>query len=113
MVPGMPIVHSHLALARCQARAGAVTHFLGCSPSNPAVGTALSRFYKGAEGRDVGRSWVGRVVADAVLAAAWAADVGPAGGRSPVGGAVPAMTQMAESKRCLDATCSLWGRMRM
>lgn len=69
MAPGMTIAHSHLVLARYRARARAVTHFLGCSPSNPTVGRALITFYKGAEGKDAGRAMAGegagRVVADA------------------------------------------------
>lgn len=45
VAPGMTVAHSHLALAGCWAKAGAMTHLLGCSPSNPTVETALSTFF--------------------------------------------------------------------
>lgn len=72
-----------------------VTHFLGCSPSNPTVGTVLSKFYKGVEGRDAGRAmgWWWQWMQSQGTVAAWASDVVPASGRSPVGGAIPAMMQ--------------------
>lgn len=91
VAPGMMVAHSHLALAGCRANAGALTLLLGCSPSNPAVGTALSTFFLTRErkARMLGEAWREQMQYQGT-AAAWAADVGPVGGRSPVGGAVPA-----------------------
>lgn len=79
-----------------QGRGRTVTHFLGCSPSNPAVGIALSTFYKGAKDRDAERTmgwWWWWQMQSQGMVAAWAADVVPTSGRSPVGGAIHAMMQ--------------------
>lgn len=78
-------------------RGRTVTHFLGCSPSNPVVGTALSTFYKGAKDRDAERTmgWWWWQMQSPGIVAAWAADVVPASRRYPVGGAIPALMQTA------------------